>query len=224
MFKTKPEIAIEMIRSARANGLPSTMELFDASYGHAAKLRTAVTKLRKPLWPASSRKAWLESRERGAACPKKGRRYAPDTISVKDLAVGFRAILARTIKWRDGTNEGCPCADAVHFASSHEQPGKAHKEWQLIEWPEGEEAPTNYWLSTLPDKIPFDGLVAAKLHWRIAHAIDRWRGPLSGWAPTLFDEPAQWRHRRRSRAASICRSGPAGGAAARRSGTIGLNE
>ncbi len=106
--------------------------------------------------------------------PKKGRRYAPDTISVKDLAVGFRAILARTIKWRDGTNEGCPCADAVHFASSHEQPGKAHKEWQLIEWPEGEEAPTNYWLSTLPDNIPFDDLVAAKLHWRIAHAIDRW--------------------------------------------------
>jgi hypothetical protein len=86
----------------------------------------------------------------------------------------LRAILAHTIKWRDGTNDGCPCADAVHFASSHEQPGKAHKEWQLIEWPEGEEAPTKYWLSTLPYNIPFDDPVAAKLHWRIAHAIDRW--------------------------------------------------
>jgi SRSO17 transposase len=59
VFKTNPEIAIEIVHSACANGLPSTMVLFDASYGHNAKLRTAVTELRKPMWPTSSRKAWL---------------------------------------------------------------------------------------------------------------------------------------------------------------------
>ena len=66
---------------------------------------------------------------------------------------------------------GCPRAlreVRVHVASSHERPDKRRKEWLLIEWPEGEEAPTKYWLSTLPHNIPFDELVdAAKLRWRI---------------------------------------------------------
>ena len=38
----------------------------------------------------------------------------------------------------------------------------------LIEWPEGEEAPTKYWFSTLPANIAFHQLVStAKLRWRI---------------------------------------------------------
>jgi SRSO17 transposase len=38
----------------------------------------------------------------------------------------------------------------------------------LIEWPESEDEPTKYWLSTLPQNIPFcDFVDAAKLRWRI---------------------------------------------------------
>jgi hypothetical protein len=38
----------------------------------------------------------------------------------------------------------------------------------LIEWPNGEDEPTKYWLSTLPKNIPFRDLVdAAKLRWRV---------------------------------------------------------
>jgi len=53
-------------------------------------------------------------------------------------------------------------------ASSHTRPKKPAKEWLLIEWPEGEDAPTKYWLSTLPSNITCRDLVdAAKLRWRI---------------------------------------------------------
>ena len=42
------------------------------------------------------------------------------------------------------------------------------EEWLLIEWPKGENAPTKYWLSTLPDTTPITALVdTAKLRWRI---------------------------------------------------------
>jgi SRSO17 transposase len=42
------------------------------------------------------------------------------------------------------------------------------EEWLLIEWPEGEEAPTKYWFSTLPANIAFHQLIdTAKLRWRI---------------------------------------------------------
>jgi len=38
----------------------------------------------------------------------------------------------------------------------------------LIEWPEGKDEPTKYWLSTLLQNIPFRDLVdAAKLRWRV---------------------------------------------------------
>src|SRR5262245_16295157 len=46
--------------------------------------------------------------------------------------------------------------------------GKPAKEWLLIEWPEGEDEPTKYALSTLPANITFCDLVdSAKLRWRI---------------------------------------------------------
>jgi SRSO17 transposase len=42
------------------------------------------------------------------------------------------------------------------------------EEWLLIEWPHGEEAPTKYWLSTLPSNIGFREFIdIVKLHWRI---------------------------------------------------------
>src|SRR6185436_14053812 len=42
------------------------------------------------------------------------------------------------------------------------------EEWLLIEWPEGEDEPTKYWLSTLPETITFGRLVdLTKLRWRI---------------------------------------------------------
>src|ERR1700731_4793147 len=42
-FKTKPEIALEQIRWACEVGLPGTMALLDAGYGHDSKLRQGIT-------------------------------------------------------------------------------------------------------------------------------------------------------------------------------------
>jgi SRSO17 transposase len=42
------------------------------------------------------------------------------------------------------------------------------EEWLLVEWPQGEDEPTKYWLSTLPEDAPIAELVdLAKLRWRI---------------------------------------------------------
>ena len=52
-------------------------------------------------------------------------------------------------------------------------------EWLLIEWPEGEKEPTKYWLSTLPEDIPFDVLVdMAKLRWRIERDYEELKSEL----------------------------------------------
>jgi SRSO17 transposase len=171
-FKTKPQIALKHIRWARKMGLPGDLVLLDAGYGHDAKLRTGITELGKVYVAGIQPQTlvWLSgTRHRGA--PKKGRRDAPDAISVKNVALGLHSKAWRTIAWREGTNQQLSSRFArlrVHVASKHEHPAKAAKEWLLIEWPKGEDEPTKYWLSTLPKNIPFRDLVdAAKLRWRV---------------------------------------------------------
>jgi SRSO17 transposase len=171
-FKTKPEIALDQIRWARETGLPGRMVLLDAGYGHDSKLRAGITELGLAYVAGVQPQTlvWKPGVRPGLP-PKKGRCAAPNVTSVKDLALCLRAKAWRTIKWREGTNDWLSSRFArvrVHVASSHERPGKSRKEWLLIEWPEGEDEPTKYWLSTLPSNITFRDLVdAAKLRWRI---------------------------------------------------------
>src|SRR5258705_187881 len=148
------------------------MALLDAGYGHDSKLRAGITDLGKRYVAGIQPQMVVYKRgERPGRDPKKGHGDAPDTISVKDLALGLRKSAWRTIQWREGSNEWLSSRFArlrVHVASSHERTGKPTKEWLLIEWPEGEKEPTKYWLSTLPSSIAFRDLVdAAKLRWRI---------------------------------------------------------
>src|SRR6202158_714489 len=171
-FKTKPEIALEQIRWACEVGLPGTMALLDAGYGHDSKLRRGITELGKRYVAGIQPQTLVGApRTRPPRAPKKGRRDTANAISVKEVALGLRAKAWRTIRWRGGTNEWLSSRFArvrVSVASSHQHGEKPAKEWLLIEWPVGEDEPTKYWLSTLPKSISFRDLVdAAKLRWRI---------------------------------------------------------
>jgi SRSO17 transposase len=172
VFKTKPEIALELMRWACEAGLAGDMALVDAGYGHDSKLRRGITELGKVYVAGIQPQTlvWAPGTRRRRA-PKKGRRDEPLAISVKEVALGLRAKAWRTIEWREGTNERPSSRFArvgVHVASSHQSVEKPAKEWLLIEWPKGEDEPTKYWLSTLPENIPFRDLVdAAKLRWRV---------------------------------------------------------
>ena len=90
---------------------------------------------------------------------------------MRDLAIGLPATAWHTIEWREGTNDVLSSRFArvrVRVASSDQHGGKRAKEWLLIEWPDDEDEPAKYWLSTLPKNISFCDLVdAAKLRWRI---------------------------------------------------------
>jgi SRSO17 transposase len=171
-FKTKPEIALEQMRWACEVGLPGDVALVDAGYGHDSKLRTGITELGKHYVAGiqSQTLVWAP-RTRPGRAPKKGRRAAPNAISAKEVALGLRAKEWRTVKWREGTNEWLSSRFArvrVRVASGHQGSDKPAKEWLLIEWPNGEDEPTKYWLSTLPTDTSFRDLVdIAKLRWRI---------------------------------------------------------
>src|SRR3974390_369443 len=171
-FKTKPEIALEQIRWACESGLPRGTALLDAGYGHDSKLRRGITELGLSYVAGiqSQTLVWAPSTRPGRP-PKQGRHHEPNAISVKEVALGLPAKAWRTIKWREGTNDwlSSPFARVrICVASGHKGSDKPAKEWLLIEWPDGDDEPTKYWLSTLPKNIPFRDLVdTAKLRWRI---------------------------------------------------------
>jgi SRSO17 transposase len=161
-FKTKPQIALEQIREACAAGVPRGVVLMDASYGSNSVLRAGVSAL------GLSYVAGIVSTVKVRAASDRG---APELrMSVKELALSLPKHAWRTITWREGA------ADRLRSRFARVQVRTAPirraaervEETLLIEWPEGEAAPTKYWLSTLDKKISFRRLVdIAKMRWRI---------------------------------------------------------
>jgi SRSO17 transposase len=182
-FKTKHEIALDQLRWACAGGLPRGVVLMDAGYGNNSDLRADITTLQlsyvagiqsnTTVWASGTGPLPAKKWSGRGRPPKRLQRDAEhQPISVKDLALGLPKRAWRTITWREGTAERLSSRFARvrvrvarrDFKRSESRP----EEWLLIEWPNGEAAPTKYWLSTLPERIPLHRLVnLAKLRWRI---------------------------------------------------------
>jgi SRSO17 transposase len=174
-FKTKPQIALDLIRWACAAGLPLGVGLLDAGYGVDATLRMGLSELGLAYVAGvlSSTLAWKPGTrpEPGEGAPKKGRRGDSDILSLKEIALSLKARAWRTVEWREGTCDVLSSRFArvrVHVAHRHLTADRHAEEWLLIEWPSDEPEPTKYWLSTCREDIAIDELVdLAKLRWRI---------------------------------------------------------
>ena len=182
-FQTKPEIALQQVRQALADGVPSGVALMDPAYGNDSKLRAGISELgltyvagilpttmvwrpgEAPLPPASRT-------GRGPPGKRLRRDETHQPVSAKTLALELAADAWQTITWRDGSNTPLTSRFArwrvrpAHDDARRSEP--APEEWLLAEWPEGEAEPDHYWLSTLPADISLERMVdQAKMRWRI---------------------------------------------------------
>ena len=156
----------------------------DAGYGAYTDLRTNITALGLSYVAGIMPQTWCgrpalgRSRQRpGQAAgdlPKLLRRDGKhQPISVKKLAFGLpvKGMAQDHVAGSHGGAVVVTLCPACAFVRRIEITGLLRarpEEWLLIEWPEGEEAPTKYWFSTLPANIAFHQLVStAKLRWRI---------------------------------------------------------
>ena len=177
-FKTKQQIALELIQRAHASGLPLGVLLMDLDYGRDSRLRTSVSALGLSYVAGIQPNVLMWAPGTGPKRPDKrlnntGRRDEPDLISAKEVARALPKHAWHTIKWREGSADWLSSRFArvrVRVGYNGAIPGQVAEEWLLIEWPEGETNPTKYkyWLSTLPAEISFRQLVdVAKMRWRI---------------------------------------------------------
>jgi SRSO17 transposase len=182
-FKSKPEIALDQIRAVRAAEVPEGVVLMDAGYGADTRLRTEITVLgltyvagiqpHTSVWAPGigplPPKPW-SGRGRPTSRTRRDAEHRP--IQAKALALDLPASAWETITWREGSADWLTSRYArIRVRAAHRdeklQAPRA-EEWLLVEWPEGEAEPTKYWLSTLPEDIPFADLVdLTKLRWRI---------------------------------------------------------
>jgi len=183
VFKTKPQIALDQLRAAKAAGITAPIVLADAGYGNDTAFREGITKLglgyvvgiqsTTSLWPPGkkplAKKPW-SGRGRPTTAIRRDAENQP--ISAKALALTLPQEAWRRVTWREGSNTMLSSRfAAVRVRPAHrdyEGSKPRAEEWFLIEWPADEAEPTKYWLSTLPAKISRRTLVnTGKLRWRI---------------------------------------------------------
>jgi SRSO17 transposase len=158
-FATKPKMALRQIEWACEIGLPRGVVLMDSAYGADLSFRKRLTEL-ELIYSVGIRGKTLVAR----TTPK-----AEPMIAV-DLARRLPKKGWRTITWRDGTNT--PLSSRFQRvrvrAAGDGTTGAEPEEWLLIEWPQSENEPTKFWLSTLPETMPLGRMVdITMMRWRI---------------------------------------------------------
>ena len=183
-FATKPEIALQQIRQAVEQNVPTGVVLADAGYGNSTPFRRAVTELEMQYMMGieSSTTVWRPGQQPLPAPPQKpGRGAVPkrlqrsadhQPVSAKQLAFSLPAFAWKEIGWRPGSQKTLRSRfAAVRVRPAHRDYYRSEphpEEWLLIEWPKKESEPTKYWLSTLPATTSLKSLVKmAKHRWII---------------------------------------------------------
>jgi SRSO17 transposase len=175
-FRTKPELAIEIIRRAVADELPPGVVLADSAYGDSVDFREQIRllNLHYAVGVHATTKVWLvdgKGRQRG------------DAISVKKLAHRMGRKKFRSTLWRDGTRGPLWSRFArMRVVVEHDDgwdPSVREDLWLLIEWPDNEKEPVHYTLSSLPRAMSTKQLVRiVKERYRTERVYEDLKGEL----------------------------------------------
>lgn len=200
--RTKPEIAIELLRAARANGAPTRPVVADAGYGDSRDFRDAITDLglnyvvgisaNTTIWPPGSKPAVpAPSGKRGHPHRYEYDPNGREPIRVDKLADRYwRSGKFKLVRWRMGSKaalEGKFCALRIKSAERRTKGRQAGDDiWLLIERDETRKSKFKYYLSSLPESASLKKLVRlAKVRWKIERdyqdlkqklALDRYEG------------------------------------------------
>jgi SRSO17 transposase len=193
-FQSKPQIALAQLEAAIDARVARGIVLADAGYGSDREFRAGVTTLGLlyVVGVPSTISLWPPGKEPLPPAPWSGRGRKPtrlrrdadhQPVSAKTLAMGLPKEAWRTVPWREGSNDTL----SSRFAAIRARPASGDEklstpqpfEWFLVEWPEGEDEPTKYWLSTLPEDTSIEVLVDnAKMRWRIERDYEELKSEL----------------------------------------------
>ena len=182
-FRTKPEIALELIEKAIEQDIPRAIVLADAGYGKDTEFREKLNELKivyavgiqknATVWTGGTAPSQPPAYQ-GKGRPRKRLMRDKDhmPLSVASLATSLPRKAWKDITWREGVAGEMTSRFArlrVHAAHRDEKRSELRQEeWLVIEWPSGEAEPAKYWLSTMQSDIKFTEMVhTIKMRWMI---------------------------------------------------------
>jgi SRSO17 transposase len=193
-FKTKPDLALDLVDEVKGWGLQGRLVLADSAYGDIFEFRQGLRRreLDYVVQVSGDLMAWTKDphpakppMKGGGKIPRK-RFYAKDFPPPKSLCQIAKDLPSgswKTVTWREGTKGPLTSrfARIVVWMANGLVQGKTMQvpsEELLIEWPQGDKDPWKYWLSSLPpQRISFRGLVRkAKGRFRIEQDYEELKG------------------------------------------------
>lgn len=189
-FQPKWRIALDLIDTALASGLRKRVVLADAGYGEITRFRQELRQreLQYLVAVPGSLVVWTpgtilrppRAGSRVGRPPTRPRVLKGQTVSISALAT---TLSYRRVTWREGskgTQSSCFAAVRVRTAHKHSvgrPPGP--EEWLLCEWPVERDAPSKFYLASVPAGTSLKQLVRlAKLRWRVERDYQEMKGEL----------------------------------------------
>ena len=192
-FQTKPQLAAALIERAASWEIPRGPVLGDEAYGKNCELRARLDDLEIEYVLSVNADAQVYDADTvfGVPARRPGSRGPAPTAPVADreprviadLAAalddeGFQTLAYRT---RDGQDIGSRFA-LLRVIAAHpvDRDRRApREEWLIIQWPDGAEQPSDYWISNLPaDTAPQHLATLARLRWTIELDYRQLKGEL----------------------------------------------
>jgi SRSO17 transposase len=201
VFKTKSELGVELVERACGWDVPKVPVLGDHAYGGNTWLRDRLDEAGcgyvlcvgpdTKVFEQGTTFAVPPRKRKDGAAP---RRLHPDRNAqpIGELIARLASDSAETVTFRDGP-DGEPVTSRFIFARVHaahqwradqvkwregaEVPPR--EEWLTAEWPEDQDAPTDYWISNLPaDTEPERLTRLARMRWKIELDYKQLKGEL----------------------------------------------
>jgi SRSO17 transposase len=173
--------------------VPTAPILADSAYGDDAGFRARVAELELEYVVAVRAETSVYGPETTFAVPERnGPVGRPRTVARPDRKPESVLTLARRLPAKAWQTLACRTTPAGEDVSSrfafvrvvatnpvrnrHQSP---RQEWLIIEWPKGEEAPSDYWLSNLGEDEPRERLARlARLRWTVELDYRQLKGEL----------------------------------------------
>lgn len=192
-FQTKPQLAAGLVEEACGWQVPAAPLLADQAYGDDARFRGRLASRGLEYVVAVAAHTGVFGPETSFAIPERaGTTGRPPNVarpdrrheSVRALAgrlpaEAWKRVPCRTTPAGEEVESRFACVRVVASHPVERDHSPPREEWLIVEWPAGEEAPSDYWLSNLPEDESVERLARlARLRWTIELDYRQLKGEL----------------------------------------------